>query len=377
MKAMSDSDTIGIEEEFFLAEQNGRAAVQRMPKALMRRCRDVLGDAVTTELLQSQIEVATPICHSLTEARESLAGYRRGLAAVAAEFGLDIFAAGTHPTGEWTEQRHTDKPRYHKIADDLKFLARRNMLCGLHVHVAVHDPHRRIDIMNRILPFLPLLLGLSTSSPFWRKYPTGLMGYRLAAYDELPRTGMPDIFNGLADYTAYIDTLVQSGVIEDASHVWWAIRPSPRFPTLELRIADACPHLEDALCIAAIFRCLVRALRRRPDLNAVRQNHTRLLIEENRWRAQRYGTAEGQIDFSARKLLPFADLLEALLALIAEDAAALDCEAEIRHARTILHRGTAAAQQMALYRSQREAGASRTEALRAVVGWLVAATAVV
>lgn len=374
---MNDPFTIGIEEEFFLAERDGKAAVQRMPKALIRRCRGLLGDAVTTELLQSQIEVATPICHSLAEARESLAGYRRGLAAVAAEFGLDIFAAGTHPTGEWTEQRHTDKPRYHKIADDLKLLARRNMLCGLHVHVAVHDTHRRIDVMNRILPFLPLLLGLSTSSPFWRKHPTGLMGYRLAAYDELPRTGIPEVFNGPEDYNAYIDTLVQSGAIEDASHVWWAIRPSPRFPTLELRIADSCTHLEDTLCIAAIFRCLVRALQRLPGLNAERQSHTRLLIEENRWRAQRYGTAEGQVDFSARKLLPFADLLDSLLALIAEDAAALDCTAEIRHARTILQRGTSAAQQIDLYHAQRAAGASRTDALRAVVGWLVASTAAV
>ncbi len=374
---MNDSYTIGIEEEFFLAERDGKSAVQRMPKALIRRCRALLGDAVTTELLQSQIEVATPICASLAEARAALSGYRRGLAAVAAEFELEIFAAGTHPTGEWTEQRHTDKPRYHKIADDLKFLARRNMLCGLHVHVQVRDPHQRIDIMNRILPFLPLLLGLSTSSPFWRKYPTGLMGYRLAAYDELPRTGIPEFFNGLEDYENYVDTLVQSGAIEDASHVWWAIRPSPRFPTLELRIADSCTHLEDTLCIAAIFRCLVRALRRRPDLNAVWQNHTRLLIEENRWRAQRYGTTEGQIDFEARKVAPFADAIAALLALIAEDAEALDCTNEARHANAILQRGTSAAQQMALYRSQRGAGASRGEALRAVVGWLAATTAAV
>ncbi|WP_291005391.1 carboxylate-amine ligase [Ferrovibrio sp.] len=374
---MNDSYTIGIEEEFFLAERDGKTAVQRMPKALIRRCRGLLGESVTTELLQSQIEVATPICRSLAEARAALGGFRKGLTEVAAEFDLEIFAAGTHPTGEWTEQRHTDKPRYHKIANDLKFLARRNMLCGMHVHVEVADPHERIDIMNRTLPFLPLLLGLSTSSPFWRKYPTGLMGYRLAAYDELPRTGIPEFFNGLEDYNNYVDTLVQSGVIEDASHIWWAIRPSPRFPTLELRVADSCTHLEDALCIAAIFRCLVRALHRQPALNAQWQNHTRLLIEENRWRAQRYGTAEGLIDFDARKVVPFSALLDHLLGLIAEDAAALDCIAEVEHARTILQRGTSAAQQMALYRERRASGASRSEALRGVVGWLVASTATV
>jgi carboxylate-amine ligase len=277
---------------------------------------------------------------------------------------------------EWNEQQPTDKPRYAKLTDDLQFLARRNMMCGLHVHVEVRDPHVRIDVMNRILPFLPVLLALSTSSPFWRKHSTGLMGYRLAAYDELPRTGIPDFFVNLADYNSFIDTLVASGVIEDASHVWWAIRPSLRFPTLELRIADSCTHMEDTLCIAAIYRCLVRALRRLPDLNGIWRNHTRLLIEENRWRAQRYGTTEGLIDFNARRVVPFADIIDAMLDLIAEDADVLGCTAEVQHARTILKRGTSAAQQTALYRRLRdEEGASRLEALRAVVGWLAQTTA--
>lgn len=375
---MSVGYPIGIEEEYFLAEAETKNAVSRMPKALIRRARGALGEQVTPELLQSQIEIATPICHSLEEARGHLRRYRRALRDATAEFELEVFAAGTHPMAEWNEQQPTDKPRYAKLTNDLQFLARRNMMCGLHVHVEIRDPHVRIDVMNRILPFLPVLLGLSTSSPFWRKHATGLMGYRLAAYDELPRTGIPDFFVNLADYNSFIDTLVGAGVIEDASHVWWAIRPSLRFPTLELRIADSCTHMEDTLCIAAIYRCLVRALRRLPDLNGIWRNHTRLLIEENRWRAQRYGTAEGLIDFNARRVVPFVEIIEAMLDLIAEDAEAFGCRAEVAHARTILQRGTSAAQQIALYRRLRDTeGASRIEALRAVVGWLAQTTAAV
>lgn len=372
---MSSAYTIGIEEEYFLAEQDTKNAVQRMPKALIKRARALLGEQVTPELLQSQIEVVTPVCHSIAEARDYLRRYRGALKETTAEFGLQVFAAGTHPMAEWSEQTPTEKPRYAKLANDLKFLAMRNMMCGMHIHVEVTDPHVRIDVMNRVLPFLPTLLALSTSSPFWRKHPTGLMGYRLAAYDELPRTGIPDFFVNLADYNELIDTMVSAGVIEDASHVWWAIRPSLRFPTLELRIADTCTHLDDTLCIAAIYRCLVRALLRRPELNGIWRNHTRLLIEENRWRAQRYGTTEGQIDFAAKRVVPFPDVIDALLALIAEDAAALDCVQEVQHARTILQRGTSAAQQMALYREARTSGATRIEALRRVIGWLADTTA--
>ena len=372
---MKPAYTIGIEEEYFLAEADSKNAISRMPKALIRRARDVLGDQVTPELLQSQIEVVTPVCQSLDEARQYLRRYRSTLRDTTAEFGLEVFAAGTHPMAEWSEQTPTDKPRYAKLANDLKFLAMRNMMCGMHIHVEVTDPHVRIDIMNRVLPFLPTLLALSTSSPFWRKHPTGLMGYRLAAYDELPRTGIPDFFVNLADYNELIATMVTAGVIEDASHVWWAIRPSTRFPTLELRIGDSCTHMEDTLCIAALYRCLIRALGRVPELNGIWRNHTRLLIEENRWRAQRYGTTEGLIDFNEKRLVPFADVIEGLLALIAEDAEALDCVQEVRHARTILTRGTSAAQQMALYRAARDGGASRLEALRQVVGWLAQTTA--
>ncbi|MEK9969126.1 MAG: carboxylate-amine ligase [Ferrovibrio sp.] len=372
---MTPGYTLGIEEEYFLAETGSMNAVSRVPEGFIRRTAGVLGAQVTPELLQSQIEVVTPICHSLEEARQHLRRYRRALKDAGTEFGIEVFAAGTHPMAEWNEQMPTEKRRYEKLANDLKFLARRNMMCGMHIHVEISDPHVRIDIMNRMLAFLPVLLALSTSSPFWRKYPTGLMGYRLAAYDELPRTGIPDFFMNLADYMSFVDTLVSAGAIEDSSHVWWAIRPSLRFPTLELRIGDSCTYLEDTLCIAALYRCLVRCLRRQPEINGIWRNHTRLLIEENRWRAQRYGTTEGMIDFNEKRVVPFPDVIETMLALVAEDAEALDCVAEVQHARIILERGTSAAQQMAVYRQARDDGATRIEALKHVMDWLAKTTA--
>lgn len=368
--------TLGIEEEYFLAEAEGKNAVSKVPEGFTRRAAGVLGAQVTPELLQSQIEVVTPVCHSLEEARQHLRRYRRALKDAGAEFGIEVFAAGTHPMAEWAEQIPTEKPRYEKLANDLKFLARRNMMCGMHIHVEIANPHVRIDVMNRMLAFLPVLLALSTSSPFWRKYPTGLMGYRLAAYDELPRTGIPDFFMNLADYNSFVDTLVSAGAIEDSSHVWWAIRPSLRYPTLELRIGDSCTHLEDTLCIAALYRCLVRALIRQPEINGIWRNHTRLLIEENRWRAQRYGTNEGMIDFNEKRIVPFPDVIENILSLVAEDAAALGCVQEVQHARTIIARGTSAAQQIAIYRKARdEDGATRPEALQQVMQWLAQTTA--
>jgi carboxylate-amine ligase len=371
---MTDPFRIGVEEEFFVGNAETKNPLRRMPKALLDRAAEVTDGRATTELLQCQIEVSTPACETIAEAHAHLARYRQALSLVASEFGLEIVAAGTHPLAQWTEQEYTDKPRYHRIADDLQFLAQRNLVCALHVHVEVSDPAIRIDIMNRMLGFLPVLMALSTSSPFWRKHLTGLCGYRLTAYDELPRTGIPDQFTNLADYLSFVDTLVASGIIEDASHVWWAIRPSAHFPTLEMRVADSCTDLRDAVCIAALYRCLVRTLRRRPEINARWHGHTHLLIEENRWRAQRYGIAGGLIDFEQRKLVPFADMLDRLLDLVHDDAVHFGCVAEVEFARTIVARGTSAQHQVQVFRKLRDDGARRIEALRSVVDWLARTT---
>jgi carboxylate-amine ligase len=258
--------------------------------------------------------------------------------------------------------------------DDLGIIGRRNMVCGLHVHVDIPDPARRIDIMNRLLPFLPIFLALSTSSPFWRKRPTGLMGYRLAHYDELPRTGLPAIFPENADYDRYVETLAAAGVIPDASYVWWAVRPSLKYPTLELRVADCCTDVNDAIAIAALYRCVIRALWRRPELNAHPTPITRLIIDENKWRAQRYGLAGGLIHERQRRLVPFPEIIETLLQALAEDIAYFENTAEIETVREIVRRGTSAHRQMAIYEDGRRRGLSRVDAVRDVVDWLIKTT---
>ena len=208
---------------------------------------------------------------------------------IAAEYGLAILAAGTHPTALWTAAVQTAEERYDVVMDDLQMIGQRDMLCGMHVHVELPDPDGSVDVMFRMLPYLPLFLALSTSSPFWQSRRTGLKGYRLAAYDELPRTGVPELFRTKKEFDAYIGALVRAGVMEDSSYVWWAIRPSLKHPTLELRAPDCCTLLDDSLAIAALYRTLARHLYRNPQRNEDLDAVGRAIVVENKWRAQRYG----------------------------------------------------------------------------------------
>ena len=260
--------SFGMEEEYFVFDAGTRRAVRRFDKNFLVNARKALGDRVMTEMLQSQIEVVTPPCDSVAEARAHLARYRRALGEAAAERKLGFAAMGTFPLAFWPEQTMTPKARYGAIMDDLQMIGARNMLCGMHVHVAVPDVDTRINLIMRLTPFLPLLLALSTSSPFWQGHLTGLVGYRLAAYDELPRTGLPELFRTNDDYDDFVEALVGAKIIPDASYIWWAIRPSLNYPTIELRVADSCTRLDDAVAIAALFRCLVRALDRDRAINA-------------------------------------------------------------------------------------------------------------
>ena len=235
----------------------------------------------------------------------------------------------------------------------------RNMLCGMHVHVEVPDLDTRINLIMRLTPFLPLLLALSTSSPFWQGHLTGLVGYRLAAYDELPRTGLPELFRTNDDYREFVSALVFAKIIPDASYIWWALRPSMANPTVELRIADSCTQLDDAVAIAALFRCLVRALDRDRDLNAGFDRVGRAITQENKWHAQRYGIAATFVDPFARCPLTLRQWLDQVFDFIAEDIAAFDCAAEIARIARILDEGTSADRQIDIY-TKAKAGAPKT-----------------
>jgi carboxylate-amine ligase len=375
---MNDPDpfpyTFGIEEEFFLTHPRTGALASAAPRSLLRECRQRFGNAVAAELLRSQIELVSPVFERHEQAVEEMTRLRRGVAAIAAEKNLRLVAAGTHPLATWGEQVETPKARYREIMEDFQIVGRRNVLCGLHIHVAVPEGIDRVVLMNRVMPWLPMFLALSTSSPFWDRARTGLLSYRQTAYDEWPRTGIPDAFRDEAEYAQLVERLVAAGAIKDASYLWWAIRPALRFPTLELRICDACTRLEDSLAIAVLYRCLLRALIRRPDLAAPWTPFTRRLIDENRWRAKRFGTDAEFIALDGGETRPCKAVVDTLLDDVAEDAQQLGDEAALAHVRTLLEGGTSAHLQLAVYRQARGQGSTRIQALHAVVDWLMDAT---
>ncbi len=368
------SFTIGIEEEYLLVERESRDLAAEPPPEMLAECEARLSGRVMPEFLQSQIEVATGICTSLAQARSELAGLRAGVAAVADRHGLAPIAAGTHPFALWTRQKTTALERYHGIDRDMAAVARRLVICGLHVHVGIEDDDLRIDLMNQVSYFLPHLLALSTSSPFWQGQETGLMSYRLSIFDSLPRTGLPDRFESFGEYQRLVRRLIKAGLIDDAGKLWWDVRPSARFPTLEMRITDVCTRLEDAITIAALFRSLLAMLYRLKQRNQRWRLYANALVQENRWLAQRHGSDGALADFGKGARFPFPDLLEELIELAREEAVAFGCWPEVLKARDILARGTSAHRQIALYRAAQAEGASPEAALRQVVDWLIAET---
>lgn len=371
---MAFDHSFGIEEEFFLVDAKtgvlGTPALDRLMNDACGR----LGDVVTSELLQSQIEIASPILRSHEEAREVMSRTRRGLSEVVAEHGLNIVAASTHPLGVWQEQLITEKPRYDKLIADFRIITQRNLVCGLHIHVAIPDNVDRIDVMNRAMHWLPLFLALSTSSPFWNHRVTGLLSYRQALYDEWPRSGIPDFFQDEADYQAFTERMRAAGAISDSSQLWWSIRPALRFPTLEMRIADVCTRLEDALAIAALYQCLVATLVANPEMGKARSSHTRRLIDENRWRAKRDGVKAEFILETSNEVVPVAKVVSDLMSACGEQIDRLGAAAALKPIERILSEGTSAQQQLKIYNDSRAAGDDSLEALLKVIQWLIATT---
>ncbi len=366
--------TLGMEEEYFLFDAKTRHAVRRANKKFLSHAQKKLGKHVMTEMLQSQLEVATPPCTNMGEARGHLSHYRRTLGQLAGEHKLGLAAMGTFPLAFWPEQMVTRKARYGPIMDDLQMIGYRNMLCGMHVHVAVPDVDTRINLVMRLTPYLPLMLALSTSSPFWQGHATGLAGYRLAAYDELPRTGLPELFRTNEDYREFIAALTWAKIIPDASYIWWAVRPSLNNPTIELRVADSCTRLDDSIAVAALFRCLVRALDRDRALNAGFDRVGRAITQENKWHAQRYGIGATFVEPFSRSPLTLREWLDQVIDFIDADAVALGCTAEIKHLLAIVAHGTSADRQIEIFGKAKAAGRRRLTALKEVIDWAAAET---
>ncbi len=375
----SEPFTLGIEEEYLLVDPATGELVSdgRLQEAVIARVQDRIDESigmVTQEFLMAQVEVGTAICTSISDARAKLSHLRRSVIEAAAEEGLAPIAASTHPTADWKKLPHTEKERYNTIAHDLQAVARRMVISGMHVHVGIERDDDRMDLLGQLAYFLPHLLALTTSSPFWQGRNSGLRCYRLAVFDELPRTGLPERFDSWAEYKRHLDVMVSAGVIPDGSKIWWDIRPHFKFPTLEMRIADICTRMEDGLTVAALFACLTRMLQRLRRSNQRWRNYSNMLIQENRWRAQRHGFDAGLVDFGTQEIVPYMDLLEELISLSMPDAEELGCVEEVEHAREIVRRGTSSHRQVEVYERTLAGGATEAEALKAVVDWLIAET---
>jgi carboxylate-amine ligase len=368
---MTSDYSFGIEEEYFLVHVDSKRVARDMPDAFFKAAETATAGRISREFLQSQVEVVSSTHTSLGEARAELRHLRHALAKVAAEYGFAILASGTHPTALWTASLQTQEERYDAVMDDLQMIGQRDLLCGMHVHVELPDPAARVDVMFRMLPYLPLFLALSTSSPFWQSRRTGLKGYRLAAYDELPRTGVPELFRTNEEFEAYVAALVRARVMEDSSYVWWAIRPSLNHPTLELRAPDCCTLVDDSIAIAALYRTLARYLYRNPQHNQDLDAVGRAIVVENKWRAQRYGV---QGTFVTKDgAVTVAEMLDRTIDETAADADALGCTDEIRRCRAIVGAGTSADAQLAVYGAHRQKE-GREHALDAVAEWIASAT---
>jgi len=366
--------TIGVEEEYLLVDRETRDLASNPPQELLRECEQRLGGRVTAEFLRAQVEIGTAVCPNIRAAREQLSELRGTVAEVANRYGLAPIAASTHPFARWQRQKHTDKERYDGLARDMQAAARRLLISGMHVHVAIEDEDLRIDLMNQVKYFLPHLLALSTSSPFWGGENTGLMSYRLTVFDALPRTGVPERFDSFGEYERLVARLVRAGLIEDGTKIWWDVRPSARFPTLEMRMTDMCTTLDDALTIAALYKCLVSMLFRLRQSNQRWRIYPVICVEENRWRAMRYGVTDTLVDFGRGQQVPFRDLLDEILDLVRPDAERLGCVADVEHAREVVSRGTSAERQLAVFKGAIDAGADEQTALNGVVDWLVEET---
>jgi carboxylate-amine ligase len=359
---MDHAFTVGVEEEFQIVDPSTWALRSHVSE-LLASSAPAFGDHIKREMHQSIVEVGTKICASIEELATEIIRTRRDLADAAERVGLRIAAAGTHPFSNWMDQVISPGERYENIVEELQQLARSLLIFGLHVHVAVPDPSSMIDLMNEARYFLPHLLALSTSSPFWMGRDTGLKSYRTTVFRRFPRTGIPDHFDSWREYERYVEMLVELHCIDNGKKIWWDLRPQPTFGTLEFRICDVPTAPCASIAIAALAQAIIVKLSRLREKNLGFRRYHRALIEENKWRAARWGIDGKLIDFGKRQEVPMRQLAEELLEFIDDVVDDLGSRREVEYVRTILSEGTSAEKQVEIYR--------RTGDLRAVVQSIV------
>src|SRR5215207_3705091 len=362
---MFDKFTLGIEEEFQIVDPESRELRSHVSE-ILEEGKMLLGEQVKPEMIQSMIEVGTGICKNIEEARTDITNLRSVLSTLVRKKGLEIVAAGTHPFSHWQDQKIFENARYELIVEENQMIARSLLTFGLHVHVGIADPDRAIHIMNAVRYMLPHVLALSTSSPFWLGVHTGLKSYRSEVFTRMPRTGIPDHFESDSAFQRYVRLLVETGCIDDGKKIYWDVRPHPFFPTLEFRICDIPTRVDDTIAIAALFQALVAKVNKLLDQNLTFRLHHKMLIEENKWRAVRYGLDGKMIDFGKGAEVPVRDLIRELLEFVDDVVDDLRSRKEIRHIRTILDRGTSADEQLRIW--------DETEDMNAVVDRLIELT---
>jgi len=362
---MFDQFTLGIEEEFQIVDPQTRELRSHVSEFL-EEGRMILGEQIKPEMIQSMIEVGTGICKNIQEARADITRLRSIISGLAGKTNLAIVAASTHPFSHWQDQKIYEDERYALLVQELQNVARSLLIFGLHVHVGVADLDRRIHIMNAARYFLPHVLALTTSSPFWMGHNTGLKSYRSEVFKQFPRTDIPDHFDSYGSFQRYVELLVKTGCINDGKKIWWDLRPHPVFPTLEFRICDIPTRVDDTVAIAALFQAIVAKLTRLIEKNLGFRLYRRMLIQENKWRAVRWGIDGKMIDFGKQKEVPTRDLILELLDFVDDVLDELGSRKEVEHIHTILERKTSAEEQLRVF--------SETKDLKAVVDRLIELT---
>src|ERR1044071_2867675 len=357
--------TLGIEEEFAIVDPETRELRSHIQE-ILEGGKVVLKEQIKPEMHQSVVELGTEICDSIGHARTHVIDLRSKLADLAAKAGLKIASVGTHPFSHWRDQHITEGERYKQIIEDMQLVARANLIFGLHVHVGIPDRDSAIHVMNQVRYFLPHIYALSVNSPFWVGQNTGLKGYRLKVFERFPRTGIPDSFDSLSEYDDYCKLLVKTGCIDNPKKIWWDIRLHPFFDTLEMRVCDAQSRVDDTLAIAALIQAVIAKLYKLLKQNTTFRVYRRRLLDENRWRASRYGIDGKLIDFGREREVETRSLLNELIDFVSTEIMELGSVRELEHIERIMREGTGADRQLEVW--------EQTQDMKKVVDHIVAET---
>jgi glutamate---cysteine ligase / carboxylate-amine ligase len=359
--------TLGVEEELMIVDRGSMDLVSAIEEMIEAIPHETEGE-VKPELMQSVLEISTNVCRSAGEAAGQLEDLRRRVRETAEAKGLTIGSAGTHPFAKWEEQRIVDRPRYLEVVDALRFVARQELLFGLHVHVGIDEPEKAIHVANGMRVHLPILLALSSNSPFWRGVPTGLMSTRTPIFKTFPRVGVPPRYDSWADFESRVEFMVKAKAVEDYTYFWWDVRPHPNLGTVEVRVCDAQTRLEHTIALASLVQAMCKELAEHYDAGFELSTYPREMLEENKWLASRYGLEGELVDLPHGTRVAAIDLARRLAERLRPHARELNCEREFEGIEDLIERGTGARRQLAVWRADRD--------LHSLVRKIVEATAV-